>query len=404
MIESLKTTYIRLIQHCQTSTYRDLYHRFSLSNRLIGITGPRGTGKTTLMLQYIKNNIKNMNDAFYVSMDHIYFSNISLFEFVQELYQVEGIKIFFLDEIHKYKNWEQELKNIYDSFPDINIVFSGSSSIDLLKGIYDLSRRGIIHNLNGLSFREYLNFQTGKVFPLYPFSELIEKHVEISQNLSQVNKIKGFFRDYLQNGYYPFIFESKDFYYQKLMNIINKTIFEDISNFYNLKTENLLCFKKILYFLATIPPGKVNIHNLAKNLAVDDKTISHYIKILKETGLVSLIFSDKKGSALVRKPEKIFIENTSLYFAINNSIGQAPDTGTLRELFFINAMINCGINVFHSKKIGDYTCNKIKFEIGGKGKDRKQIIDNIDNSFLVKDNILVSSKNTIPLYLFGFLK
>lgn len=403
MIEALKLTYFRLIKQLNINTYRYLYSIFNLSNRLIGIVGSRGTGKTTLMLQYIKNNIKTINDAFYVSMDHIYFSEITLFEFVQEIYQTEGIKIFFLDEIHKYKNWEQELKNIYDSFPDIKIVFSGSSSIDLLKGTYDLSRRGIVHNLKGLSFREYLNFQTGKNFPAYTFKELIKNHEKISSKLSQVDKIKGLFKNYLKYGYYPFIFEGKEFYFQKLMNIINKTIFEDISNFYNLKTENLIYFKKILYFLATIPPGKVNIHSLAGNLAIDDKTMARYIKILKETGLVSLIFADKKGASLIRKPEKIFIENTSLYFAISYGIGHEANVGTLRELFFVNSIINCGENVFYSKEIGDFTCNKINFEIGGKGKKKEQIINDIGHSFLVKDDILVSSKSIIPLYLFGFL-
>ncbi|MBL7072649.1 MAG: ATP-binding protein [Candidatus Omnitrophica bacterium] len=402
-MEALKQTFVRLIEGMNINTYRYLYDRFELSNRLVGIIGPRGAGKTTLMLQYIKNKIKDLSGVFYVSLDHIYFNKTTVFEFVQEMYQSEGIKIFFLDEVHKYENWRQELKNIYDSFGDIKIVFSGSSSIDLIKGTYDLSRRGVIYHLKGLSFREYLNFQTGKEYSVISFEELIKNHEKISYKLSQVDRIKGHFKKYLKNGYYPFIFEGEEFYFQKLMNIIRKTIYEDISNFYNLRTENLPYFEKILSFLATIPPGRINIHNLAKNLKIDDKTMAHYITALKETGLISTIFVDKKGLALMRKPEKIFIENTTLYNAICYGIGQRVDLGMVREILFVNSIIGGGKNVFYSKKIGDFICDGYNFEIGGKKKKIKQIVPDMKNSFLVKDDILVASKKSIPLYLFGFL-
>lgn len=402
-MEALKQTYIRLINGMKIDTYRYLYGQFKLSNRLVGIIGPRGTGKTTLMLQYIKNEIKDLSSTFYASLDHIYFNKTTVFEFVQEMYQSEGVKTFFLDEVHKYKNWRQELKNIYDSFSDIKIVFSGSSSIDLIKGTYDLSRRGVIYHLKGLSFREYLNFQTGKEHPVISFEELIKNYEKCSHKLSQIDKLKGHFRNYLKYGYYPFIFEGKEFYFQKLMNIVKKTIYEDISNFYNLRTEKLPYFEKILSFFATIPPGRMNTHNLSKNLKVDDRTMVHYLSALKETGLISTIFADKKGMALVRKPEKIFIENTTLYNAICYGMGQGVNLGMLREIFFVNSIMGSGKNIFYSKKYGDFTCGDYNFEIGGKNKKIEQIVLDIQNSFLVKDEILVASKKSIPLYLFGFL-
>ncbi|MCK5581432.1 MAG: ATP-binding protein [Candidatus Omnitrophica bacterium] len=402
-MSSLQNTYLRLINQTNYEKHRYLYDKFDLSNKLTGIVGARGTGKTTLMLQYIKEQIKDLKSVLYVSVDHIYFNNVRLFDFVQEAYETENISIFFLDEIHKYKNWNQELKNIYDAFPSIKVVFSGSSSIDLIKGTYDLTRRGVIHKLKGLSFREYLNFTTKKNISPFTYDELMKNYQDISFELSKISKIKGHFNDYLKYGYYPYIFEGNEFFNQKLMNTVNKTIYEDISNFFKLKTENLNFFFKILYFLATIPPGNINTHNLSNNLGIDDKTTRNYVNILNETGLVTLIFSNKKGGSLIRKPEKIFIDNTSLYYTLCEEIGKEINVGTVRELFFINALNNSGRKVFYRKKAGDFNCGNVDYEIGGKNKTKQQIKTNLKNSFIVKDDVLISSKNVIPLYLFGFL-
>lgn len=402
MIDSLKNTYYRLVNELEYGTYRYFYDSFDLSGRLTGLIGPRGVGKTTLLLQFIKNKVKNLNEAFYFAADHIYFSKITLFDFVQELHESEGTLLFFIDEIHKYKNWNQELKNIYDSFPRIKVVFSGSSSIDLIKGTYDLSRRAILHNLKGLSFREYLELKTGKKYAVADFRAIIADNMELSSKLSQVPRIKGHFKEYLQKGYYPFIFEEGNHYYQRIGNIVEKTIFEDIANFFNLPTANLHYFKKILYFLSTIPPGEINIHNLAGNLGIDDKTALSYLTMLQKTGLVNLLFADKRGSSLIRKPEKVFLENATLYHSVCYDLGQIVDPGATRELFFINSLINSGENVFYSKKAGDYKVNNTVFEVGGRSKKGKQIRDLKNETFLVKDDILIGGKSTIPLYLFGF--
>lgn len=402
MIDSLHAIFIRLINNLSFDTYRYLYHNFTIKNRLTGIVGPRGVGKTTLMLQYIKDNFYDNREVFYFSADHIFFNKTSIWEFVEELYQAEGINKFFIDEIHKYNNWDQELKNIYDSFPEIRIVFSGSSSIDLIKGTYDLSRRGTIYYLQGLSFREYINFITQSNLKVIDFESLINEHVHHAEILSQVPKIKGLFREYIKQGYYPFLLEDHQNYYQKILSIIEKTIYEDISSHYTIKTSNLHYFKKILYYLSTIPPGEINTHNIAKNLGIDHKTAYHYLTILKETGLIRMLYSYDRGSKLIRKPEKIFLNNTTLLYAICESLGQNADLGTIRELFFINSLANAGIDIYYNDN-GDFRSKSIIFEIGGRSKSNKQVRNAKLPAYIVKDNILIGRMKEIPLYLFGFL-
>jgi hypothetical protein len=404
MIDLLKATYERLINQTETKTYRYLYPSFNLHNRLTGLVGARGVGKTTLLLQYIKNNLYKDRKAFYFSADNIYFNTTSLLDFINRMFLDEGIEIFFIDEIHKYKlgDWSQELKNIYDSFPSIKIVFSGSSSLDLVQGAYDLSRRAKMFRLHGLSFREYLNFKTGSTIEPVSFDLLMKNPQHYDGEWSQIPKIMGHFKDYLHYGYYPFLFEDMMSYYEKISQIIDKTIYEDISQYYPLKTNYLYHLKKILNFLATIPPGQISVHNLANNLSIDDKTVFSYLKLLEETGLTRSVSAKVKGNQVLRKPEKLFLNNTTVLSAINSYLGHSIDKGTLRELFFIQSLEDAGINVFYSK-LGDFRADKYVFEIGGKNKKQQQIKEVEMKAYLVKDDILVSAKNQIPLYYFGFL-
>jgi len=388
------------LEQVNTSHYRFLYPHFNLNSRLTGLVGPRGVGKTTLLLQIIKQQLPPKS-AFYFSADHIYFSDNTLYALIEGLYLHEGIQTFFIDEIHRYANWSQELKNIYDGFPTVRIVFSGSSSLDLINSGYDLSRRAKIYTLPGLSFREYLNFYCGHTLEAIDYDVFIKNHQAYDTTLSSIQKIKGHFEAYLKQGYYPFYQEDPLNYYEKLLTVVDKTIYEDIANFYHLKTENLQNFKKILYFLASIPPGNISVHNIAKNLSLDDKTVSNYLQQLKNTGLVQLIFASGSGHTLLRRPEKVFISNTNLQFAVSGNINNNTDTGTTRELFFIQSLAGAGKTV-HYSKAGDYHVENTIFEIGGKNKTMQQIKDH-DNAFLVKDDILVSRRKEIPLMLFGFL-
>lgn len=401
MISILIETYKRLLHSINFEHQRYIYKDINLANRLTGLIGPRGTGKTTLLLQYIKDHLDE-DECFYVSLDHIYFSQNNLVSFVNEIYSLYGVRFFFFDETHKYPNWNQELKNLYDSYPDVKFVFSGSSSLDLTKGAYDLSRRGVIYRIAGMSFREYLLFNNIADIKPFTIDDLLKNKAKYENEIGSIRMILGHFIDYIGKGYYPFFFEDKASYSSKMLSIIEKTIYEDISNYYKLKTENLINFKRILSYLATLPPGELNRNNIAKNIGIDNKTIQNYLEILQETGLVELIMKNKSGSNLLKKTEKIFLDNPDLYLSICKETGFEVSIGTLREIFFIKMVKNSN-NRIHYSDVGDYTINSLNFEIGGRNKSLKQIKDHLDTSFLVKDNILSGSKYEIPLYLFGFL-
>ena len=400
MEQSLKLVYLNLLNGVTTQKYRYLFPTITLNERMRGIVGPRGTGKTTMMLQYLRDTQEKEN-SFYVSADNIYFSTHTLFDFVMNLYVNDGIQILFIDEIHKYKNWNQELKNIYDSFPDLHILFSGSSSLDLIQGHYDLSRRAVLSYLHGMSFREYLSFSgIADVEPL-SFEDIIKQTAAVSERLAVIPSLLTHFREYLHKGYYPFVFESSESYNEKLLSIVEKTIYSDISHFFSLKTSNLHIFKKILLFVATSNPGKINTHNLSQSLKIDDKTTTHYLSILQKTGLIRILYGDRGGHVMLRKPEKIYLSNTSLYFVLAEGVGQDYEIGAIRELFFLSQVENAGMKVFSSNK-SDFSVDGYTFEIGGKSKKQKQIKD-IKDSFVVKDDLLLGDSRNIPLHLFGFL-
>jgi hypothetical protein len=403
MLSSLQLIYERLLDEVSTQHFRFLYKEFNLNNRLTGLIGPRGVGKTTLMLQYIKKHfIDNNNEAvFYFSADHIHFKSNTVYQFVETLFLKQGINTIFIDEVHKYPDWSQELKNLYDGFPRLSIVFSGSSSLDLIKGSYDLSRRAKMLYLPGLSFREYLQFEHNESFEPYSFDELMNNYVDISRQISKTPGLLGHFHHYLKKGFYPFMQEDPLSYYEKIIAIINKTIYEDVSSFYNLKTGNLRYLSKILNHLVSTPPGKISTYNLGKNLGIDDKTAGSYLTMLCETGIVEIIYPAEKGNQGLRKPEKVFLNNTNLHYALAADHTNQIDIGTIRELAFVQGAKNAGLKVFHNKH-GDYEINEFVYEIGGKNKTHKQV-KNMNNAFIVKDDVISASKGMIPLLYFGFL-
>ena len=400
-ITFLREIYQGLLEDVVLDKHRYLFDQIDLKNRLMGIVGARGVGKTTLMLQLIKQKLPQGRKAFYVSADNIYFQKKTLFEFVSELYRYENIDSFFIDEIHRYQNWNQELKNIFDSFPKINVVFSGSSSIDLVKGSYDLSRRAKLYTLYGLSFREYLNFFHDIKESAVSFDDLMNRAEDVATPFSKIPKLLGYFQEYLSHGYYPYYAEDPTSYYERIHQTIDKAVYQDIANFYQLKTQNLVYFKRILNFLATIPPGDFSVNKLAKNLHIDNKTAHLYLEILEEILLVRAVNIREGGNKLLRVPVKVFIDNTTLLTALNSYLGESLNMGTVRELFFLQALSNAKLPVFYSK-VGNYSVENKVFEIGGKNKTRSQL-KAVENAIVVKDGILQPSHNTLPLYLFGFL-
>ncbi len=399
MYPFLLEAYERLLDLTNLNFKRFLFDSFK-PGRLTALIGPRGAGKTTLLLQWIKS-YADTKTAFYFAADSVYFQQMRLLEFVDQLYHLEGYRIFFIDEIHKYKNWNQEIKNLYDAFPDIKIVFSGSSQLELTQGSYDLSRRVSVYHLPGLSFREYLHFTQQSYFDPISLDELL-LHPKKLHSLATVTKIAGHFKKYLRCGYYPFVVEVEQTHDERVLRIIDKIIFEDIPNYFDLKTNHLYLFKKILGFLASISPGDINIHTIAQNMQIAHQTLAHYLSILSQVGLIQMVYPFEGGNQYLRKPQKIFLHNTSLLQACQKLVGEPVTVGTVRELYFLQALRDAQHEVFYAKP-GDFRTQKHIFEIGGKNKKGKQIAEIKTPAFLVKDDILLSSHHAIPLMYFGFL-
>lgn len=401
-MKNLIDTY-KNIQRQQPKMYiRDWYKTFIPEHRFAGIVGPRGIGKTTFLLYYLREKYNTSEEALYISADDMYFADHSLLDTAQDFVTFYGGKLLCIDEIHKYPNWNQELKNMYDSFPQLSVLFSGSSSLDLVHGKYDLSRRALLYHMHGLSFREYLEIKTGNTYKTHTLKEIVKKDWYYPDAV-QTPKLLGHLRDYIKSGYFPCTWDvtSYNAYKKIIFSMLEKTIYQDVSSFYSIHTGNLNALKRIVYFFATIPPGKLNVHSLARSIGMDDSTIAHYIQILQETGLLRYLLNDAHGHKYIRNAEKIYVENPNLLCAINDTIGKQVNKGTMRELFVIQQLQNAGYTVSYSEK-GDISCEGSVFEIGGKNKTRKQL-KGVKNGYVVEDEILNRFGTSIPLWAFGFL-
>jgi len=403
-MEHLIQIYRRLLTETKPDYYRKFYRDFSMDNRFVGVVGARGVGKTTFLLQYLREHYGNSEKGLYITADNLYFADHTLLDTADQFVKLYAGEVLCIDEIHKYKNWNQELKNIFDSYPHLQVLFSGSSSIDVMKGKYDLSRRAILQQMYGFSFREYLEFQTGQTYPVLKLQDILESDSLVDKELGKTEKVLGHLHEYWRKGYYPTSngIETYEAFRDTLIGVIDKIIFEDISAFYSLKTENLDTFKKIIYFFATSEPGSVSINKLAKSLGKDHATITEYVQILRDTGLLRFLLIDTYGHALVRNAEKVYIDNTNLLYAINDAIGKETHVGTVREVFSVSSLESAGYPVFYSKN-GDITSEGYTFEIGGAGKSAHQI-RKVSRAYVLKDDVLYSSLNIRPLYLLGFLR
>ena len=399
MLEELFEAHLETIRAVNTGFKRYLYAQIDFNTRLMGIIGARGVGKTTLLLQYYKENFNSPEQCLYISADHITVAAIGLYEIAREFFKSGG-RTLLVDEIHKYKNWSQELKNIYDTYPNGQVFISGSSTLDILKGKGDLSRRIVLQTLKGLSFREYLILQTGHQWELYPLRELLQKHVQIAQKISSGMPVIKHFRDYLKHGYYPFYLEGLVPYSGKLENIIEKIIYEDIPAVFDVKPSSLHLLKKIIYLVATSQPFAPNIEKISSQLSVSKEYVYHYLECLERARLFSFLRPFARGLKLMRKPEKIYLDNSNLIHAIVGKHGFRSETGAVRETFFLN-QVSARHPVFWTTP-GDFLADSCTFEIGGKAKTGKQI-QAAKNAWVVADDIEIGAKNKIPLWLFGFL-
>lgn len=377
---------------------RYLYYNIDWTNRLIAIKGSRGVGKTTLLLQYIKENYKVDGSVLYVSLDDIYFQANSLVDLGEDFYQ-KGGKYLFLDEVHKYSNWSLEIKNLYDNYTDLHIVFTSSSLLEINKGEGDLSRRSVNYDLKGLSFREYLEFEHQIEYTPVSLEDVLDSHMEISSDITQKIKILPLFQSYLNVGYYPFYKESIDTYHQKLNSIINQIIESDIPSVYTTEYQTIYKLKKLLYILSTSVPFQPNITQLSQKINTTSRSSTlQYLDYLAKAGLINNLKTSAKGNNYLVKPDKIYLENTNLIYAIGEN---QMEVGNIRETFFLNQ--TSVLNKVNTSKESDFLINgKYTIEVGGKHKKFKQIKD-ITDSFVVSDNIEIGFGNKIPLWLFGFL-
>jgi len=378
---------------------RYLYNDIAWDDRLIGITGARGTGKTTLMLQYLKKNYGHSEKAIYVSLDDFYFTKNRLFDFAESFYNYGG-RLLFIDEVHKYPDWAIEIKNLYDIFPNLRMVFSGSSALQLHKAEGDLSRRAAIYHLHELSFREYLRLAKGIDLSTFSLSDILEKHQQIVPGiLKNTESILAEFKDYLGQGVYPFFIEAKGQFYDRLINTVNVIIENDLQTIENISYQTSYKLRKIIALIADIVPFKVNISELSRKSELSRDVLLRLLWTLDRANLINTLRQTSLPTGHLTKPEKIYLNNTALLKALHT--GESISVGTARETFFFN-QLSQRHKLTYPKK-GDFLVDGTHlFEIGGKNKRYKQIAG-IDRAFIAADDIEFGFGNKIPLWLFGFL-
>ena len=385
----------RVIFNKHKFTYkRYFYDKINFKNRLIGILGARGVGKTTFLIQYLKSLNLPFTQKLYISADMV--SIDSLFDLAYEFAGEDG-KVLVIDEIHKYKNFEIELKKIYDVL-DLQVIFSGSSALKIDHSKADLSRRAIIYEVEGLSFREFLELNLGIKLPVFTLEEILKNHIDIAFELLEKFNLKLNFKEYITQGYYPFYFENKEDYLLRLNETVNTVIEVDIPSIFPIEYENIVNLKKLVTLICESHPFTINVKEiLAKmNMGENYRGFYKFLYYLHKAKILRLIKQKTRGDNIFTKPDKIYLNNSNLHYAYCTH----QEIGTIREAFFASMLSGKDVRI---PKKGDFLVDdKYIFEIGGKNKTKKQI-KNIENSFVVKDDMEIGNKNIIPLWLFGFL-
>ena len=363
------------------------YDAIRWQNRMLGLVGPRGVGKTTLFLQHIKKK-HSLRDTLYVTADHLYFSTHTLYE-TAETFNKNGGRYLFIDEVHKYSNWSQELKLMYDSFPDLHVYFTGSSVLDIEKGEADLSRRAPKYLMQGLSFREFLAIRHQIDVPVFSLDQILANEARITG----ISHPLVYFKEYLKEGYYPF---GQDVDFETELNqVITRTIEMDIPQFANMNIGTAKKLKKLMVILAGLVPYKPNMSSLGSQIQASRNNVEDYLTFMEKAGLLAQLKDGTGGLGELGKVEKVYLDNTNLLYALGN--GQ-EDAGTIRETFFFNQMrVNHQVT---SSPISDFEIQGKTFEVGGKSKGKRQITD-AKEGYIVKDDIEYGYGNVIPIWAFG---
>ncbi|MEM1137176.1 MAG: AAA family ATPase [Bacteroidota bacterium] len=398
-MEALFEKYKKKLAHVSLNFTRSLYAEIAWDARLIGIKGARGTGKTTMLLQHIKKTLSQNNSALYVSLDDIWFTENSLVALADNFVKYGG-KYLFLDEVHKYPNWSQEIKNLYDDYPELQVVFTGSSLLEILNARADLSRRAITYSLQGLSFREYLNLMYETSFKMYTLEEILQSHEEISTEIVQDIKPLPFFKEYLKSGYYPFVRELPELYHDRLGEVINLIIDIELPLLRNVAISYIPKLKQLLLAVAESAPFIPNVSRLSERTGINRNTLVTYLHYLEEAGLTRHIYKVARGVTRMQKPDKLYLENTNIAYTL---LGKEPNIGNMRETFFANQLAYQYSCTFPTK--GDFIVNDSwLFEVGGKNKTTHQLKNwSLEKAFIAKDDIEFGYGQQIPLWQFGFL-
>lgn len=395
-METLKRQYQRLLKLTSTEYVRDLYNQISWNTKLVGIKGARGVGKTTMMLQRIKLAFPDPAKALYVSLDDIWFASHTLVE-LGENAEREGIAHLFIDEVHRMPGWERQLKNLYDFFPNIHVVFTGSSLLEINHSIADLSRRCLMYDLRGLSFREYLEFE-GMSFQKLSLSDVLYDHQKLASEIAGEKDIIGLFHKYLKHGFYPFYTtETEADYLIRVNNMVATVIDYDVPAVEKVEYGTLVKAKHLLTIIASQTPSPLNVKETAALLDVSPNHLIKILTLLDRSQILRLLYyKTERNPKSMAKPQKVLFDNPSILYALGFA-----DKGKVRETFFAS-MLAESHEVAYPKKGDLFVDNRYLFEVGGKGKGFTQIKD-LPDSFVVADDLPVGFANNLPLWLFGFL-
>ena len=398
-MESLLAYQQNLLNQLDGGFLRYLHDIVPWDQRMIAIKGLRGAGKTTMILQHIKYFSADNDKSLYVTADHPWFYNHTLFDLADQWHKAGGT-VLYIDEVHKYLNWSRELKNIYDGYPNMKVVFTASSALDIYRGESDLSRRVLTYELTGMSFREYLELTQGLKLPIISLEQIFSDHVnQVTNTFHTLKNPLALFKEYLVKGYLPFTDTNKEAdYLTRLYHIIDSSISYDLAFIQNYSTTHAVKIKKLLAVIAESAPFEPNISAIAKKLNLGRDTVGNFLQNLQSARLLNLVNRPTQGIAALQKPDKIYLENTNLSYALNSN----PKIGTIRETFFFNQLKNAGHKVQLADK-GDFLIGGKQYvEVGGKDKSYKQIAD-LDHAYIAADEIEIGFGNKIPLWLFGFL-
>jgi len=403
-MERLIEKFRRKLADTKTDFIRSAMNTIHWDSRMVGIKGARGIGKTTLLLQHIKLNYQyELDSVLYVSLDDLWFSEHSLLELVDSFVKIGG-KHLYLDEVHKYPQWSISLKNMYDDYPKLHVVFTGSSLLEILKARADLSRRALIHTLQGLSFREYLNIKgigsdldVGG-FPLIDLHDILENHESLAVDINSRVKPLKYFSDYIKSGYYPFFLDGEDSYGMRLEETILMLLEVELPLLRSIDISYVIKLKQLLSIISESAPFIPNITRLSDRIGINRQTLLGYLHNLEEAKLINTIYRKSRGLSALQKPDKIFLENTNLMYLFKDNFA---DKGNLRETFLCN-QLKYDHNLQYAEQ-GDFLVDgEYTIEVGGKNKTNKQIKD-LNMAYIAADNLEYGYGNKIPLWLFGFL-